>query len=120
MRVVLDIKKLQQIQRQSGTKADAIVQKIAQDCEAYIKENFNTESPAPPGEAPGVDTGALKNSIIAEPGEKKGEWILHDGVEYGIMLEYGTAKMGAHPFFLPGIEITVNKIPNGLLQEIIE
>jgi len=51
-----------------------------------------------------VDTGRLKNSIRLEPmhsGEK--EYVLADGVTYGIHQEYGCVNMRAQPFFRPAM-----------------
>lgn len=40
-----------------------------------------------------VDTGALKNSIIAEESEKTDKnWIISDGVVYGVHQELGTKR----------------------------
>lgn len=117
-RVQLNMSKLQEIEREAPGRAAAVVQKIAQDCERDIKDSFSSESPSTLGDPPGVDTGALKNSIIAEP-EGDLTWILHDGVEYGVHLEYGTENMGARPFVLPAIERAVSRIPPSLLKKVV-
>ena len=116
--VILDMSKLLEIERKCGMKADEVIGKIAQDCERYIKEHFSTSSPSPAGSPPGVDTGALKNSILAEPGDDG--WMLHDGVEYGVWLEYGTENMAARPWMLPGVEAVTNNLPPGLLKEVVD
>jgi len=61
--------------------------------------------PSAPGQPPHVEFGALKNSIKIKR-EKVGEWIVHDGVEYGIHLELGAPKhnMAARPFLIPAVE----------------
>jgi hypothetical protein len=41
-------------------------------------------------EAP-VDTGALKNSLAAEPIDPR-NWTVKDGVEYGVFQELGTSR----------------------------
>lgn len=51
------------------------------------------------GQAP-VDTGALRNSITANP-EGALAWVISVGVAYGIFQEFGTYKMPAHPFLIP-------------------
>lgn len=60
-----------------------------------------------PGEAPASDTGRLANSIntVMEQGAfaalvKAGGGI----VRYARMLEFGTVKMAARPFFFPALE----------------
>jgi HK97 gp10 family phage protein len=44
-----------------------------------------------------VDTGALKNSIIAEPIDQN-NYTITDGVEYGVFQELGTKKTSAKHF----------------------
>jgi HK97 gp10 family phage protein len=50
-----------------------------------------------------VDTGALKASIHVEPKTTDNERTVADGVNYGIYQEFGTVKMAARPFMLPGV-----------------
>ncbi len=50
-----------------------------------------------------VDTGALRASIHVEPKTADGERTVADGVAYGIYNEFGTVKMPARPFMLPGV-----------------
>lgn len=69
-------------------KAAAAVAKAAHDIEAGAK-----------AEAP-IDTGALRNSIQANP-EGALAWVIAVGIEYGIYQEFGTSKMPAHPFLIP-------------------
>ena len=55
-----------------------------------------------------VDTGRLRASIHitpARPGEIK--YLISDGVEYGVHIEYGTSKMDAQPFFRPAMDQTI-------------
>lgn len=49
------------------------------------------------------DTGALSNSMTAEP-DTPLTWIIRDGVQYGIFNEMGTVKMPARPFLVPAVE----------------
>lgn len=119
-KIVLDMKKLLEIEQQVPGRAAQVVQKIAQDCTALIAENWNSQQPSPPGEPPGVDTGALKNSVIAEPGDGALTWVVHDGVEYGVHLEYGAGDMAARPWLLPAVEETARMIPPDLLKEVVE
>lgn len=117
MPVNIDLTRLRQMQNMTPQRAGAVVRKLALDSQAEIVDNFNTQSPSPPGEAPGVDTGALRNSIVAT---KTGPfaWLLRDGVEYGVHLEYGTATMTARPFFLPAIERMIANLPTDLAEAV--
>jgi len=68
------IKDLQQLEK----KLQPVVAKHALAIQAEAAKN-----------AP-VDTGALKNSIIAEKSEKTdSNWVISDGVEYGVYQELG-------------------------------
>ena len=116
MRVVIDTTKLNEIMRRMPGTSQQVVQKMAQDSQTEVVNNFSAQSPSPEGDPPGVDTSALKNSIVAEP---RGEgWVLHDGVEYGVHLEYGTMSMGARPFFAPAIERMMNNLPSDLAEAV--
>lgn len=131
-KVVLDIDKLKELDRQVPGRAAAVVQKLAQDCEANAKRNMEgirtgrvymrgsvMHQASAPGEMPAVDTGYLKNSITAIR-EGRLRWVVAVGAEYGIWLEYGTENMAARPFMLPAIRETVRRMPSGLLKEVIE
>lgn len=98
-RVVIDKTKLDAIIRVSPQKAGRFVRATALEGEAYTKRSF-TVSPSAPGEAPGVDTGALRASIHVENIGKFRQAIVV-GVDYGIHLEFGTSKMAARPFMNP-------------------
>lgn len=56
-----------------------------------------------PGEAPAVDTGRLRQSIVANKLDP-GHWQVGTNVEYALHLEYGTRKMSARPFMRPAFE----------------
>ncbi len=113
MRYELDMDKLQSIN--PDVSAEALVQFLAQTMEADVKDSFSNQSPSSPGDPPGVDTGNLKNSVIAKPDGPK-TWAVLVGAEYGAMLEYGTSKMAARPFMLPAGERTIQKIPRDWLK----
>lgn len=106
--VVVNVARLQQIRRNVSGNADRLVRMMAFDCQGETVMNFSNESPSRPGTPPGIDTGALKNSIHVQP-LGKGTYATADGVTYGIDLEFGTIKMAARPFMLPAFERTVNK-----------
>ena len=120
MRVVINTSVLQRIAREMPGKAEAIVQKMAQDTQTDIVNNFSPNSPSSPGEPPGVDTGNLKNSVVAVPDNAPLTWRVRVGAEYGAALEYGIAKMAARPYVLPAVERTVNNLPSALAAEVYE
>jgi HK97 gp10 family phage protein len=97
--VKIDDAKLQSLIRTSPSKASNLVNAMALDGDAYVVRSF-TVSPSAPGEPPGVDTGALKNSIHVE---KTGEFsrAIVTGTEYAAHLEFGTENMAARPFMGP-------------------
>ena len=51
-----------------------------------------------------VDTGRLRASIHLDKVSDY-EWVLADGVEYGIHQEYGTIYIAAQPFFRPALNL---------------
>lgn len=114
IQVNLKTKELELINKECLTNADRIVAKIANDWAGYAIGHM-TVSPSDPGEPPGVDTGALKNSIGADQ-VKPGVWKVHDGVEYGAYLEFGTAHMAARPWFEPSLQIIKDRLPSDLKE----
>jgi hypothetical protein len=91
------------------------VQKTAFDMVRDVQQSFSSESPSAPGSPPGVDTGALKNSIKAEQtGEM--EMTIHDGVAYGLAQEYGSLSadgsqhLPARPFMYPAYLRAVQRL----------
>jgi hypothetical protein len=87
----LETRRLDYLIANNEAMAEQIIASTAKQAEAYSKDM-----------AP-VDTGALKNSLLAEPLARL-LWWLHDGVLYGIYQEFGTYKMAAQPFMIPAIE----------------
>ena len=110
MYVRLDTSMLERVQREVPGKMSQAIQKMAQDMEGDVKTSFSPTSPSAAGDPPGVDTGNLKNSIIASP-ENPLRWIVGVGADYGIHLEYGTSRMAPRPFMLPAFERTVSRAP---------
>lgn len=101
-----------------GLDVGVVLRKLALDCEADVKQSFNRQSPAPVGEPPGVDTGNLKNSIVAV---KRGKnWAVLVGAPYGVHLEYGTRRMGARPFLLPAVRRVARRVTAEDLVEVLE
>ena len=74
----------------------------------YQKYNpRRTHRASAPGQAPASDTGRLVNSIHSELIRRIPEAVIKAGggvVKYARMLEYGTSKMAARPFFFPAVE----------------
>ena len=115
----LNLRRLHNIRRHFHTNVAAFVQKMAQDTEAYVKDNFSPRSPSVAYAPPGIDTGTLKNSIIARPGENPFIWFLIVGAHYGLPLEFGTMHMAPRPFILPGVRHTANNIPRGAMVKVV-
>lgn len=119
MRIELDMAKLESIAANIPGGAGRVVQKMAQDCEHYIKNDFSPTSPSSPGQPPAVDTGNLKNSVLAEDVSLL-TWVVNIGAPYGVHLEYGTNRMAARPFVKPATEKVRNNLPRGLIKKVVE
>src|SRR5262245_42678593 len=50
-----------------------------------------------------VDTGALRDSIHAEPGDGVNQWRVVAGVSYAVWVEYGNQYSPAQPFLTPAM-----------------
>lgn len=98
-RVVVDKVKLENLIRTHPQKAINFLDAMAFEGEGYTKRSF-TVSPSEPGEAPGVDTGTLKNSIHVE-NTGRFKRAIAAGTDYAPHLEFGTSKMAARPFMMP-------------------
>lgn len=57
-----------------------------------------------------VDTGALRESIHVEPGDRQGSYQVVAGVPYAVHVEFGTAHAPAQPFLTPAVAHT-NPLP---------
>lgn len=117
--VRLDMRKLLEIEQRAPGRIDEAVGRVAFTCQAEVVDHFNTQSPAPPGEPPGVDTGTLRASVGPAARVKPRLWRLGVGAEYGLYLEYGTIRMAARPFMLPAVERTVRQVPD-IMKGVIE
>ena len=83
-----------------------------------------SNAPATPGSPPRVQTGAYRDSITVVEGAS-GDGYAEASVgtvglepRYDIYLEYGTAKMPAHPFFRPGVEAARSSVVSHMTSEI--
>ena len=71
-----------------------------------------------PGEAPAVDTGNLKNSIVAEPvGDGTRNWMVSVGAEYAAYLELGTVDIEPRPYMRPAAEEANQQIEDVFNEE---
>lgn len=64
-----------------------------------------------------VRTGALRDSIRFHPTTDHGWTLLllaEAGMPYASYVEYGTSRMGPHPYFEPGVERAVEEIETAL------
>ena len=97
--ITINKRKLDEILRNTPDQINDWMDGVAQEIVNDIKLSFGT-SPSRPGDPPGVDTGALRASMRWARGGQY-QRIIHDGVEYGVFLEYGTSKIAARPFVSP-------------------
>ena len=114
--VRFDNKRLVQILQQQPDFVDEVLRESANEIMGDIVLSFGTSPPgreyqrgkvvhvaSRPGNPPNVDTGALRASMRVRKVNEK-TYHVQDGVEYGIMLEDGTERMGARPFVRPVFE----------------
>ncbi len=122
---MLDKRKLMDLIANSDTMLDQYLRGVAIEIVNDIKEGIDETSSGEtqerfdphrfvvasrPGDPPNTDMGLLVNSIQWAPGAKTLEYIVHDGVEYGIDLELGTSKIAARPFVRPVFEVWRKKL----------
>ena len=95
--VKIDTAILDQMIRDAPGKAGGIVHKFGLAITGDAAQN-----------AP-VDTAALRNSITSESQMVDAlNFIVQDGVKYGVFQELGTSRMAAHPFMVPAVEHRTN------------
>jgi hypothetical protein len=122
--VKIDMRVLLALSKETPARASRWLRGVAQEIVSDIKLSFGTGpagrayrrtggrrgkdgrfrgkvhiASAPPG-PPAVDMGALRASITATV-ESPTRVIIHDQVEYGAHLEFGTSRMVKRPFFAP-------------------
>lgn len=85
----------------------------AQYIRAYIVRSISKPYPpaSSPGEPPHARSGRLRGSVVAPP-VSPNELVARVGatVEYAPLLEKGTKKMSARPFFGPALRATRNAV----------
>lgn len=122
--IKIDTRVLQALARETPARAGKWLRGVGQEIVTDIKLSFGTGpagrsykrqagrrgkdgrfrgknhvASAPPG-PPAVDMGALRASIQMDV-ESPTRIIIHDGVAYGVHLEFGTRRMIKRPFFAP-------------------
>lgn len=102
MTVHKNTQRLELILRTTPENGERALRMVAEEMVTDIKLSFGT-SPSAPGEPPGVDTGTLKGGIMATP-DGPGRILIHDQVEYGVYLEFGTERMDPRPWMTPVFE----------------
>lgn len=108
-KVKVDFAKGNYLKGNARALADRRVAKVAFDWVADAQTSF-VESVSPPGGPPGVDTGALKNSLYGKR-IRLAVFQVGDGVSYGIDQEFGTLIMAARPWFIPALERARARMP---------
>lgn len=127
--VHLDMRKLEEIERNFPGRASDYVMELALTCEAEAKTSMNTSPPgraygnhvaSQPGYPPNIDTGTLLNSIQAV---RLGKYSAATNVnaEHGVGLEYGdpSSNLAPRPFLLPAVERTVQKLGKGAITKVV-
>lgn len=76
---------------------------VADNIRDNIIDAISLPGPSDPGDPPGVDTGALVDSMESD---QLGPllFVVYAQPEYAVYLELGTEKMAKRPFFTPEIE----------------
>lgn len=79
---------------------------------------YGNHTASAPGEPPAVDVGRLRASVDWQPGEDAlGPYVeVGTNVDYGPMLEFGTSKMAARPWFRTVIDRATTRIA-GIIAE---
>jgi HK97 gp10 family phage protein len=119
MEIRLTFNRLPKLGTEMRAKAGQVVAKTAMDVEAKAKLSMEgikhgnlyritrhgqtvTHRASAPGEAPAIDTGALRNSVRAQRKADLEWWVTTN--EYAAYLEYGTRRMAPRPFLRPAVE----------------
>jgi hypothetical protein len=100
--VRLDTTGMDRILRETPGKLRRFLDQEAENVVNDIKLSFGT-SPSAPGDPPGVDTGALRASITWVA-QGKFTRMIHDGMEYGTYMEFGTEHIAPRPWLGPAME----------------
>jgi len=90
--VRLDMAELQTLIDNLDPRAEKIIRQVAFRAEGHMKQ------------LAAVDTGAMRSSIDSEFLNAGKTAHIGPHIEYAIYQEFGTYKMAAHPFVVPGAE----------------
>lgn len=66
-------------------------------------QTYGRHTASAPGDPPAVDTGRLRQSIVALKVERY-RWRVGTNVDYALALEFGTRHIAARPFLRPAAE----------------
>lgn len=113
VQITIDDRRLRAFAQQYPLKVENWLSGVAEQMVTDIKLSFGTSPPgrvyqrgnvthiaSRAGYPPNVDTGTLRASIRWWS-EGRFTRVIGDGVEYGLLLEWGTEYMGARPFISP-------------------
>lgn len=114
--IKLDTSVLDRMLAKVPGNADAVVEEAALTVAAEAQKNIRGW--------PLIDTGALLNSLQAEP-KRRGLWEVHDGVEYGVYWELGHRNIFLRryvrkPFLTPAINYVAAKFVQMIQRGIIK
>ena len=98
----IDSRKMRELARSQPQRTSDFLDAEAEDMVNDIKLSFGT-SPSAPGDPPGVVTNALRGGMKWKP-DGRFTRIIHDSVEYGAWLEFGTERMLPRPFMSPAFD----------------
>lgn len=97
--------KIPDIVKRMKPAAMEIIGETLEDIDATVKTGMAASgSPSSPGQMPGIDTGALVNSLQSELNPSKYQGTYYTNMEYAEYLEVGTTRMLARPFMTPAAE----------------
>jgi hypothetical protein len=65
-----------------------------------------------------LDTKGLDKLIKESQAQNTKTYVIHDGVEYGIYVEFGTTNQSAQPALVPAFEKHTKQLPDALGQAI--
>lgn len=118
----LDTSGMDKIIRETPARADAWLRSVAMRALNDMVLSFGTggvgrtyqrgkrtHQASAPGGPPNVDLGTLRASLRWRR-LRELEYVIEDGVEYGIYLEDGTERMGARPWMGPVMREWQNKL----------
>lgn len=106
--IVIDMTELVEIANQMPERAEKIVRQVAFRAEQEMKQRV----------PPRVDTGAMMEGIFVDMVDSFTA-LVGPVVDYAIYHEFGTYKMAAHPFVIPGAEAATRDLDR-LIAELFE